>query len=89
MMMRANTKEQNGAEDAPRERVSGDSIKTQIKLMVLKDPSIQARQIIDHLSKRYIAPSKFTVEGIRADLRHTLKILKENGSLFNRAMDKL
>jgi hypothetical protein len=67
-------------------RVSGDSIKTQIKLMVLNDPAIQAKEIMDHLAKRNVAPSKFTVEGIRADLKHTLRILKEKGLISNRAL---
>lgn len=58
-----------------------DTIKTQIKLMIFKDPTIPSNRIIEALSKRNVAPSKFTVEGIRADTRHTLKLLSERGML--------
>lgn len=68
-------------EYVPRERLSGDSIKKQIKLMLFKDPATPATQILEQLARRSIALSKFTVEGIRADTRHTLRLLKEHGML--------
>jgi hypothetical protein len=71
----------NNDDEMPRERLTGDSIKRQIKLMLFKDPSTPAAQIIEHLARRSVALSKFSVEGIRADTRHTLKLLKEQGML--------
>jgi hypothetical protein len=93
MMLNANTRRREvepEQEYIPRERLSGDTIKKQIKLMLFKDPATSAIQIIEQLAKRSVALSKFTVEGIRADTRHTLKLLKEQGMLADRRLvDKL
>ena len=87
-MARTSPNGRNGADHndqpvnyTPQERVSGESIKEQIKLMIFKDPGIPTKDIMDKLSKRNVAPSKFTVEGIRADTRNTLKLLNRRGML--------
>lgn len=58
---------------------SGENTKKQIKQMVLDNPKITAVEIINRLAKRNAAPSKFLVEGVRSDMRQTLKLLKERG----------
>ena len=52
-------------------------IKVEIKKMVLKKPGVSAEEIMTALEKKGVTPSKFTVSSIRAEFRHSLKLLKQ------------
>lgn len=57
----------------------GSGIKIKIKKFLLKDPKMPAEQIMERLSKGGGSPSETTVRAIRAEFRHTLKLLVEEG----------
>jgi hypothetical protein len=59
--------------------VKGDGVKVRIKKMLLKDPDMKADVLFDKLREDGEAPSRMTVNGIRAEFRHTLRLLKEQG----------
>lgn len=71
---KSETKSSGGSE------VDGSGIKVRIKQILLKDPKTPVDTIMNKLSgKGQEAPSKFTVAGIRAEFRHSLKVLKQEG----------
>lgn len=61
---------------------TGGGIKDRIKRLLLDDPTMNTEELMQELTKGGAeAPSKFTVSGIRAEFRHSLKLLKAEGHL--------
>lgn len=57
--------------------LKGDQTKVIIKEAIWKKPSITVDEIVEILAKKQDqTPSKFTVQSIRAEFRHSLKFLK-------------
>nr|WP_281720487.1 hypothetical protein [Nitrosomonas nitrosa] len=56
-------------------------IKDQIKAIILRHPGISANDIAVALQRKGVSASRFTVTGIRAEFRHSLKFLKSKGYL--------
>lgn len=56
---------------------SGSGIKNRIKLALLDDLSLSPDELVKKLGKSGQEVSKVTVSNIRAEFRHTLKLLKE------------
>lgn len=61
--------------------VKSAGIKNRIKRMILKKPKMSADELFEKLKDEGEAPSKMTVSGIRAEFRHTIRLLKEDGWL--------
>lgn len=59
--------------------LDGTGIKVQIKKALLKDPRMSVEKLMEKLTKGSDVPSRLTVAGIRAEFRHTLKFLKQEG----------
>lgn len=57
----------------------GDGMKVRIKKLLLKDPDMSAGDLYDKLDSEGDAPSRMTCNGIRAEFRHSLKVMKEAG----------
>lgn len=52
------------------------SVKTDVKKMLLANPSMTADAIIKKLGKPGEGVSKLTIQNLRTDMRHTMKLLK-------------
>jgi hypothetical protein len=61
--------------------IKGTGVKVQIKKAILKKPSISVDEIMERLGKAGDKPSRMTVAGIRAEFRHSLNVLKNEGLL--------
>ncbi len=64
-----------------KQRGGPDGMKIRIKKAILKKPSISTEDLIAELGDGENAPSKFTVSNIRAEFRHSLKVLADLGLL--------
>lgn len=56
-------------------------IKVKIKKMVFKKPSISVDDLMEHLGKDGVKPSKLTVSAIRSEFRHSLFVLRDLDAL--------
>lgn len=64
-----------------------DGMKVQIKKAILKNPGISTDDLIEQMKAgTESAPSKFTVSNIRAEFRHSLRLLADLG-LLNKEFD--
>lgn len=60
---------------------NADGVKVRIKKLIIGKPDISAEAIVDALTKKGESPSRFTVASIRAEFRHSLKVLQMEGML--------
>jgi hypothetical protein len=75
-------------EDKPAKKKKADKVeakptgvKVAIKTAIINDPEITVDALIKKLGKGGAPVSKVTVSNVRAEFRHTLKVLKELGKL--------
>lgn len=68
-------------DDDKKKRGGPDGLKVRIKKLILKNPSIGTEDLITAMTTDDEIPSKFTISNIRAEFRHSLRVLADMGLL--------